>query len=528
MNRKQRGTLAVALVVLLLGIGALGLSALGDGAVHAAPAARPAQQGVQASGFVTLGQGTCFPDAVLTDCDGNITHQLKGPGGSGYFAPYYDQWVDLDGAEMTCVAGDKYIQVVSIQTAPNPCPGQGTPSATPTLTPTLTSTPVPGASASPTAPLPPGVTPTATSVVTGPVNLALGKAVQASSAPDAAHPPEHAVDGNETSFWASIPDPQPVWHVRHVQWIYVDLGAEHDIERMRMLWNEHARPRKYAVYVWRESLRGWDVLAWTENGKTDDTVVFPRDQLRYPKWLLGRYFMLWLEVPKLAGSNYELLEWEVYGEGTPIQSTNIAAGKPSLAQSHEAGYEAPKANDADLGTEWRSNTGLPQWIYVDLQATYEIDKAILRWVTGMHATSYGLYAWDGFSNWLPIYATSRGTGVDETVTFRSVRTRYLLLHATAGPANNVGLREFEIYQPRGTGVVPYPMSADGWIHVGALEAEGAELAPGQTTEIEPKPSLLSGEKSRDQLSPVPGARLRAASEAAATGAADVRAPDPTR
>ena len=520
MNRTQRGSLSVALVAFIVVVGALGLAVLGGGAeyAHAAPQARPLQQGVQASGFVTLGQGTCFPDAVLTDCDGNVTHQLKGPGGSGFFAPYYDQWVELDGAEMTCVAGDTYIQVVNIQTAPNPCPGQGTPSATPTLPITATATPV---RASPTPPVPPGVTPTATSVVTGPVNLALGKAVEASSAPDAMHPKEHAVDGNPGSYWASIVDPQPVWDVRHVQWIYVDLGAEYEVSSMRMLWNEYARPRKYAIYNWREPLRGWDLMAWTENGKTDDPVTFPVDQWHNPDWRKGRYFMLWLEVPKNAGSSYELLEWEVFGPGTVIHATNIAAGKPALAESLVPGYEAPKANDADLTTEWRSSDGLPEWIYIDLQSTYEIDKAIIRWVSGMHATDYGLYAWDGLASWVPVYATSRGTGGDETVTFPSVRTRYLLLHAVSGPAGNVGIREFEIYESSGTGGVPAPGAFAEWSHAGKVEAQSTELLPGETPTYGVAREMLGEEKALVSPLPQPGPEEKLA-------AAEVVAPDPTR
>ena len=516
MDRKQRALLALGFVALVLGVTVGGLGLLGDrDVVQAAPAARPVQQGVQASGIVTLGQGTCFPDAVLVDCDGNMTHQLKGPGGSGFFAPYYNQWVTLDGAEMTCVVGDKYVQVVNIQAGSNPCPGQGTPSATPPpgATATLTPGPSPGATATP--PFPPGVTPTATSVVTGGINLALGKAVQASSAPDAAHPPEHAVDGDANSWWASIPDPQPVWHVRHVQWIYVDLGADYEVEKMRMLWNDQARPRKYAIYTWRETpYRGWDLLAWTERGQADDTVEFPWD-------VEGRYFMLWLEVPAVAGSNYELREWEVYGPGsTPIQSTNIAAGKASLALSHEAGYEAAKANDADLNTEWRSSTGLPQWIYIDFGSSYEVDRAIVRWVSGLHATSYSLYYWDGFNNWRPLYSTSRGAGGDEVVTFRNTRTRYVLLNATAGPAGKVGLREFEIYEPKsGSGLPPPPpLSSGAWSLTGPGGSAEAKLAPGDTGGVRLSPIGMDDEKA--VLRPVPGAQLEAAP--------NVKAPDPTR
>ena len=42
-------------------------------------------------------------------------------------------------------------------------------------------------------------------------------------------------------------------------------------------------------------------------------------------------------------------------------------------------------------------------------------------------------------------------GGDETVSFRAATTRYVLLHATAGPAGFVGLREIELYGPAAGG-----------------------------------------------------------------------------
>jgi hypothetical protein len=212
-------------------------------------------------------------------------------------------------------------------------------------------------------------------------------------------------------------------------------------------------------------------VARTERGKVDDPVSFPFE-------VEGRYFMLWLEVPALAGSHYELAEWEIGGSASaPIQSTNVAAGRASIALSREPGFEAPSATDANLATEWRSSSGLPQWLYVDLASNYDIDRAILRWTAGMHATSYTLYAWDGTS-WRALYSTTRGTGADETVTFPAVRTRYVLVYASAGPSANVGLRELEVYERRsGSGsALPRPFargasSSDGagasaWAHAG--------------------------------------------------------------
>ena len=452
MERRRREVALLVLVGLAAAAGVLGL--LGGGATaRAATPLRPLEQAVQASGVITFGNGTCFPDALLLDCDGVPIRQLKGPGGSGYFAPYLNQWVRVSGSELTCVVGDKYINVTGIQTESRPC---GTP-GTPTAPPSPTGSPPPFPGGTPTA--------TATAVVTGTGNLAFGKAMQASSAPDAAHPPAHAVDGDLNSWWASIPDPQPIYDMRHVQWIYVDLGADYQVKTMRMRWTDLRHPRFYQVMVWVERYRGWVWLAKTERGSADDS-------LEFPALVEGRYFMLWLEVPFTGGSHYELREWEIGGPATtPIQSTNQAAGKASLALSQETGFEAGRATDADLNTEWHSSGGLPVWLYTDLGANFQIDRVILRWTNGRHATSYSLYGWNGYNAWVPLYSTTRGNGGDELVTFQAMSTRYVLVYATAGPAGNVGLREFEVYERRasgGGGSFPRPLggiagASPGWV-----------------------------------------------------------------
>jgi hypothetical protein len=458
MDRKRRVALTLGLFTVIMFAGVFALGWLGAGAVaHAAPPVRPAQQGVQATGMLTYGQGTCFPDAVLLDCSGNVARQLKGPGGTGFFAPYVGKWVTLDGAEMTCVVGDKYIQVVNIATGTSPC---GTPTVTPGGPATATSV-VPT-----TTPVPP---PTAIPATAG--NLALGKPVTASSAPDAAHPATHAVDGDPNTYWVSIPDPYTIYDMRHVQWIYVDLGASFEVRRMRMLWLDQYRPRTYAIYTWVDNARSWIRVAETRQGQVDDQPTFPYT-------IGGRYWLLWLEVPAMPGSAYALREWEIYADATtPIQAANLAAGKASVALGFEPGFEAAKASDADLATEWRSGPTIPTWLYTDLGTDNDIDRAVLRWSAGRHATSYTLYAWSAPANrWVAVYATNRGNGGDETVTFNPVRTRYVLLYAQAGIAGSIGLREIEVY-PMRSGGMPRPDDSTGWqVQPDAVTRAAAEPA----------------------------------------------------
>ncbi len=428
---------ALALMALVLGVVTGGLAALWDGGApaQAAPARARPQQGVTASGVITYGGGTCYPDAVLVDCAGTVLEQMRGPGGSAFFAPYVGYWVDLGGTRRNCSAGSTYIDVTSLQPAFGPCGRQGT--ATPG-TPLATAT----AGPSPTA-LPPNTpVPTATPVVAS--NLALGRAVKVSSAPDPAHPGEHAVDGNLASWWASAAYRDPYYWAQNKQWIQVDLGAAHSVQSMHMKWNDQRHARGYSIYAWKpEWCGGWCILASTTRGDGDDLAVFPEA-------VTAQQWMLYLVNPYLSGSAYELAEWEIFGTGSlPIQSTNVAAGKPGLALNELAGYDAGKAFDADLNTEWRSATAAPVWLYVDLGTATDVERAIVRWASGMHATEWSLYAWNGYA-WAAFYSQRAGTGGDETAQFYPLRSRYIMLYALRGAGPTIGVKEFEVYS-RGSG-----------------------------------------------------------------------------
>jgi hypothetical protein len=441
---RHRTLFISGLFLLVLAFVGTGLGAMaGGGSVHAAPAVRPAMQGVQASGLVALGGGTCFPDAVLTDCAGTVTHQLKGPGGVGFFTPYLGKWVDLTGAEQTCPAGDKYLDVVTMQVSTSPC-GTPTPTFTPggpTATP-VTPTATPGGPTETPTPVGPTPTPPAGG------NLALGKLVQASTF-QPPQPPQAAVDGDPNTFWASNTGFDPNAPARNVQWIYIDLGTSYTVQTMHMLWSPMRYARNYAIYAYQDWCGGWCIYASTRYGDGDDTAIFPEP-------IEARYFMLWLVNPYLMGSQYELREWEIGGGGAgPSTAPNLAAGKPAVALNTLPGFDAPRSTDADLATDWQS-LNLPVWIYVDLVNTYDINRAILRWTPGMHATTYALYAWNGWT-WVAVYSFNRGVGGDETAIFPTVRTRWLLLYAIAGPAGKVGLREFEVYERTST-TPPHPLS----------------------------------------------------------------------
>src|SRR5687767_7189058 len=59
-------------------------------------------------------------------------------------------------------------------------------------------------------------------------------------------------------------------------------------------------------------------------------------------------------------------------------ATNLALNKTVTVSSTQSGLTAAAAVDGSTGTRWGSDWSDPQWIYVDLGATYTINRVVLR------------------------------------------------------------------------------------------------------------------------------------------------------
>src|SRR5262245_56218795 len=60
-------------------------------------------------------------------------------------------------------------------------------------------------------------------------------------------------------------------------------------------------------------------------------------------------------------------------------ATNLAAGKPVSASSSNGQYTAANVNDVDQNSYWESaNNAFPQWIQVDLGASVDTNKVVLK------------------------------------------------------------------------------------------------------------------------------------------------------
>jgi hypothetical protein len=105
---------------------------------------------------------------------------------------------------------------------------------------------------------------------------------------------------------------------------------------------------------------------------------------------------------------------------------------------------AAQAFDGKADTRWASAFADPQWIYVDLGASYSINKVVLTWEAA-YGKSYEIQTSADAVTWTKIYGTTTGVGGKETLNVVG-SGRYVRLYGTArGTGYGYSLFEFEVY-----------------------------------------------------------------------------------
>lgn len=126
-----------------------------------------------------------------------------------------------------------------------------------------------------------------------------------------------------------------------------------------------------------------------------------------------------------------------------VTPKNIALGKPVSVSTGEAIKGA--AVDGDQGSRWTSsNVGDNQWIYVDLQAIYDIDKVLLNW-EGAAGKVYDIQVSYDAENWNTLAGTTNGLAGKNSFNV-TAKARYVRVNCTK-PLTVYGysLFEFEVY-----------------------------------------------------------------------------------
>ncbi|MEV6845939.1 choice-of-anchor D domain-containing protein [Actinoplanes sp. NPDC051411] len=143
-------------------------------------------------------------------------------------------------------------------------------------------------------------------------------------------------------------------------------------------------------------------------------------------------------------------------------TTNIAAGRPATASSQvNATQAATTATDGDANTYWESTNGaFPQWLQVDLGATYAIGKVTLKlppstaWATrtqtlSVQASTNGSSFSDAVGS--ATYTFNPASANTVNITVPGTSARYVRVNITANSGWAAGqIGEFEVY-PSGGG-----------------------------------------------------------------------------
>jgi hypothetical protein len=135
---------------------------------------------------------------------------------------------------------------------------------------------------------------------------------------------------------------------------------------------------------------------------------------------------------------------------TATSGTNLALNRPATASSQL--QSAAGAFDGNLGTRWESTQGVdPQWIYVDLGATYNLARVVLTWETAS-AKAYQIQSSTDAVNWTTLYSTTTGPGGTETLNVNG-SGRYVRMYGTVrNTGYGYSLWEFAVYG--GNGATP--------------------------------------------------------------------------
>ena len=126
-------------------------------------------------------------------------------------------------------------------------------------------------------------------------------------------------------------------------------------------------------------------------------------------------------------------------------STLLSQGRPATSSSNEnAGLSPNLAVDGNAGTRWSSGFSDPQWLQVDLGATYNICQVVLNWETA-YGKAFQLQTSTDGTNWTSIFSTTTGTGGVQTLNVTGTG-RYLRMYGTTRATQyGYSLWEFEVF-----------------------------------------------------------------------------------
>ncbi len=193
-------------------------------------------------------------------------------------------------------------------------------------------------------------------------NLAWGKTAVASTT-QSGYPAANVTDGNAVSRWSS--------QFSHNEWLYVDLGSVHTIDRVVLRW-EAAYGRGYKLQVSNDASTWSDAYSTTtgDGGVDDITLSAPA---------AGRYVRM-LGTQRATTYGYSLYELEVYGGGgSEAPEITVLSNGFSIAD----GDTTPSTGDGtDFGSVTQGDTAIIRTFTVSNDGTALLTLGTVNVPTG--------------------------------------------------------------------------------------------------------------------------------------------------
>jgi hypothetical protein len=130
--------------------------------------------------------------------------------------------------------------------------------------------------------------------------------------------------------------------------------------------------------------------------------------------------------------------------GIAAAQTLLSQGKTTVASSTQGGFGASLAVDGNTGSRWASNYNNAEWIYVDLGASYTINRVVLNWEAA-YGKGYQIQVSDNATSWTTIFSTTTGDGAIDDLAV-SGAGRYVRMNGvTRGTGYGYSLWELQVY-----------------------------------------------------------------------------------
>ena len=255
-----------------------------------------------------------------------------------------------------------------------------------------------------------------------PGDLAYRKQATASSVEAASLAASNAVDGSNSTRWAS--------QYSDNQWLQVDLGGSRTVNSVRLNW-ESAYGRDYDIQV------STDGSTWTTVAQRRGRTTAGQDTLAFPATTARHVRMLGLARGTTFG--YSLYSFEVF-------AGDLAQGKPATASSVEtSAFPASNAVDGSATTRWSSQYTDNQWLRVDLGSRSTFSSVALTWEAA-YGRDYDIQVSDDGSTWSTV-AQRRGRAAagQDVLTFPATTARHVrMLGITRGTQWGYSLYSLEV------------------------------------------------------------------------------------